>query len=91
MQKRMDWHRNVKNLPNIRTSQKGNYTITCHFDWLCLRVPVGGPTGHLARLTLVEHFKFFGEKIGEKCPFFFTHFSLKKWVKNSKLFQHFFE
>jgi hypothetical protein len=43
------------------------------------------------KISLVEHFKFFGEKIGEKCPFFFTHFSLKKWVKNSKLFQHFFE
>jgi hypothetical protein len=45
MQKRMDWHRNVKNPPKIRASQKGNYTITCHFDWLCLRIPLGGPTG----------------------------------------------
>jgi hypothetical protein len=52
MQKQMDWHRNVKNLPKIRASQKGNYTITCHFDWLCLRVPLGGPTGHLAPLRL---------------------------------------
>jgi hypothetical protein len=24
--------------------------------------------------SLVEHFKFFSEKIGEKCPLFFTRF-----------------
>jgi hypothetical protein len=37
-----------------------------------------------ANLTaLVEHFKFFSERIGEKCPLFFTlFFSLKKQVKN---------
>jgi hypothetical protein len=28
-------------------------------------------------IALVEHFKFFSEKIGEKCPLFFTLFSLK--------------
>jgi hypothetical protein len=28
--------------------------------------------------TLVEHFKFFSEKIGEKCPLFFTLFFTEK-------------
>ena len=39
--------------------------------------------------ALVEHFKFFSENIGEKLPLFFTLFSLKKYVKNSELFQCF--
>jgi hypothetical protein len=41
-------------------------------------------------LTLVEHFKFFSEKIGEKCPlFFYTFFTEKageKLIKFSALF-----
>ena len=41
--------------------------------------------------TLVEDFKFFSEKIGEKLPLFFTHFSLKNFWKFHVLFQYFFE
>jgi hypothetical protein len=39
--------------------------------------------------TLVEHFKFFSEKIGERLEFFFTYFFSKKQVKNVKVFSHF--
>jgi hypothetical protein len=39
--------------------------------------------------SLVEHFKFFSERIGEKCPLFLTLFTLKMEVKNLKNFQHF--
>ena len=43
----------------------------------------------IQRYSLVEVFKFFGEKIDEKCLLFFTHFSPKKYVKNSKKFRSF--
>jgi hypothetical protein len=40
--------------------------------------------------ALVEHFKFFSERVGEKCPLFFTlFFSLKKQVKNFENIKHF--
>jgi hypothetical protein len=39
--------------------------------------------------TLVEHFEFFSENIGEKLPLFCTHFSLRKYIKNLKVFQYF--
>ena len=40
-----------------------------------------------AILSLVEHFKFLSEKIGEKCFEFYRSFSRKMQVKNSKVFQ----
>jgi hypothetical protein len=37
--------------------------------------------------TLVEHFKFFSEKIGEKCPLFFAlYFTDEKLKKFSPVF-----
>jgi hypothetical protein len=41
--------------------------------------------------ALVEHFKFLSEKIGEKCPLFFTLFFTEKASENLKVFQHFFD
>ena len=43
----------------------------------------------LQMISLVKVFKFFSERIDEKCLLFFMHFSPKKYVKNSKLFQTF--
>jgi hypothetical protein len=39
--------------------------------------------------TLVEHIKFFSEKIDERLLFFSPIFSVKKQVKNVKVFSHF--
>jgi hypothetical protein len=37
-------------------------------------------------LSLVEHFKFFSEKIGEKCPLFSTPFFREKASEKLKNF-----
>jgi hypothetical protein len=36
--------------------------------------------------SLIEHFKFFSEKIGEKCPLFFTLFFTEKPSEKFKTF-----
>jgi hypothetical protein len=58
--------------PDLKTKKKNTRFLTGH-----TQKTHGVPFFKLGS-TLVEHFKFSGEKIGEKCPFFFTHFSLKK-------------
>ena len=45
----------------------------------------------MTALTLVEHFTFLSEKIDKKCRSIYSHFSLKKEVKNLKHFHHFFD
>jgi hypothetical protein len=42
-------------------------------------------------ITLVEHFKFFGEKISEKCFAFYSNFPVKNQVENLELLHEFFE
>jgi hypothetical protein len=37
-------------------------------------------------MALVEHFDFFSERIGEKCPLFFTLFSTEKASEKIKIF-----